>query len=172
MVGQKSILMPAREAKEAIGARMRAVFAPEVFGALYPDVQPPRTYEGFPTNEPPFYVAWDEIVDAGSVAGAVTMGHPDVEFTLHVWTFAQHVDKKTASDTALAYTDVVLAALVADQTLNRTVDTAVPSITSAGTAADSSKRYMASVEVSVRCSVASSCPAEIKEAVDAANRGM
>lgn len=170
MVG--SILMPAREAKEAIGRRLSAVFSQEVFGSLYPDVQVPRAYEGFPSNEPPFYVAWDEIVDAASVTGAVTMNQPEVEFTLHVWAFAQHVDKKTASDTALAYADVILAALAADQTLNRTVDTAVPSITNAGTAADSSKRYMASVEITVSCSVASACPAEIREAVDAANRSL
>ena len=117
-------------------------------------------------------MAWDEIADAGSVSGAVTMGHPEVSFDLHVWLFAQHREKKVAADTAIAYADVALAALAADQTLNRTVDMAVPSITNAGTAADSSKRYMASVEITVGCSVASACPAEIKEAVDAANRSL
>ena len=170
--GSKSIIFPVREAKEAVGRRMEAVFSPDVLGLLYPGVKVPETSEGFPVNEPPFYVAWDEIADAGSVSGAVTMGHPEVSFDLHVWLFAQHREKRVAANTAIAYADVALAALAADQTLNRTVDTAVPSITNAGTAADSSKRYMASVEIAVSCSVASACPAEIKEAVDAAIRSL
>lgn len=156
--------------RDVIKHRLEAVFAEETLHQLYGDIQAPRVYQGFPTNEPPFYVAVDEIVDTASTNGAATMGHAKVDFTVHVWLFVRHVKLETAADTLLAYTDAVFKAVLADQRLNGTVDNSFPRIETAGTAADSSKYYQAAASIAVECSVFSQCPAELMEVVNASNQ--
>lgn len=157
------------DARDVLKNRLDAVFASEAFGGLYPDVQVPKVYQGFPTNEPPFYIAVDEIIDTAASSGAASMGHARIDFTLHVWCFARHTSQETAANALLAYVDAVFKAILADQRLNFTVDNSFPSIENAGTAADSSKRYTAAASVAVECSVFSQCPAELMEVVNASN---
>lgn len=152
------------EARDALHKRLEAVFAAHLYA-----VQEPKVYLGFPVNEPPFYVAVDEIADVAASSGAASMGHARIDFTLHVWCLARHADLKTASDTLLAYVDAVFKAVLADQRLNGTVDNSFPSIETAGTSADSSKRYTAAASVAVECSVFSQCPKELMEVVNASN---
>ena len=157
--------------RDVLKNRLEKVFSPETFGVLYPGVRAPKVYKGFPTNEPPFYVAVDEIVDEARTSGGASMGHAQIDFTIHVWCFAQHASLETASDTLLSYVDAVFKSVVADQRLNLTVDNSFPSVETAGTSADSSKRYVAAASVAVACSVYSQCPSEILEVVNAANAG-
>lgn len=164
------MVIPAAEARDVLHKRLEAVFGEEAFGSLYPGVKAPKVTLGFPVNEPPFYVAVDEIADTVSTGGAASMGHAEVSFDLNVWLCASHKDLKTAADSLIAYEDAIFAAVLADQRLNLTVDNAFPSIRNAGTGADSSKRYVAAANVAVACTVGSCCPAQIKEIVDAANR--
>lgn len=154
-------------ARDALVSRLEAVFG--AFGTLYPGVQEPKVYKGFPVDEPPFYVAVDEIVDTMETSGAASMGHARIDFTIHVWCFARHTKLETAADTLLAYVDAVFKSVLADQRLNGTIDNSFPSIESAGTAADSSKRYVAAAAISVQCHVFSQCPAELMEVVNASN---
>ena len=156
-------------AREVLFGRLKAVFSEETFEGLYPGTQAPKVYRGFPVSEPPFYAAVDEIVDAAETSGAASMGHAELRFTLRVWLFARHTDLKTASDSLLSYADAVIKAVLADQRLNMAVDNSFPRIETAGTAADSSKRYIAAASIAIECTVFSQCPAEIMEAVDAAN---
>lgn len=158
------------DARDVLAKRLEAIFGSEAFGELY-EVTAPKVYTGFPVNEPPFYVAVDEVVDTAETDGAVTMGHAKWDFTITVWAFAQHKEQKTVADTLLSYTDAIFKAVLADPQLNMTVDNSFPSIETAGTAADSSKRYMGAASVSVRCTVYSKCPAELIALVDAANQG-
>ena len=164
------MVIPAAAARDVLHGRLAAVFDPGAFGSLYPGVKAPRVELGFPVNEPPFYVAVDEIAETASTGGSASMGHAEVSFDLQVWLCASHKELKTAADAVLAYADAVFAAVLADPQLNLTVDNALPSIRNAGTGADSSKRYVAAASVAVACTVGSCCPAEIKEIVDAANR--
>lgn len=158
-------------ARNVLKSRLEAVFGSEAFGSIYPEtVKVPQVFLGFPATEPPFYAAVDEIVDAASTSGGVTMGHAQVDFTLHVWLHAQHSKLETASNTLLAYIDAVFGCVMADPQLNFTVENAFPSIDSAGTAADSSKRYIAAASVAVACTVYSACPAQLKAVVDADNQ--
>lgn len=161
--------MPAAKARDVLHRRLEAVFASERFGELY-GAAVPKVFLGFPKNEPPFYVAVDEICDTATTDGAASMGHAEVRFSLGVWVAASHRDLKTASDAVLSYADAIFASVLADPQLNMSVDNSYPRITSAGTAADDSKRYIAAMNIAIDCSVFSACPAEIKEAVDAANR--
>ena len=156
-------------ARDEVQRRMEAVFAPEAFGELYPGVQAPKVYRGFPVNEPPFYCAVDEIVDSARTSGAASMGHAEYRFTVHVWLFAQHSSQVTAADALLAYTDAVFASVLADHTLKGAVDNALPSVETAGTAADGSKRYTAAAAVAIECAVFSQCPAKMKEIVNASS---
>lgn len=157
-------------ARNALRARLEAVFDPETFLALYGETdKAPKVFTGFPVTEPPFYVAIDEVVDAATTAGAATMGHDTVSFTLHVWLSAQHTDLETASDAVLAYVDAVFGSVMADPSLCGTVENSFPRVESAGTAADSSKRYIAAALVGVECTVWSTCPAALFDAVQAAN---
>ena len=156
-------------ARDVLMHRIGAVFEPDAFAGLYPSATPPRVCLGFPTSEPPFYAAVDEIVDAARTTGGVSMGHAQVDFTLRVWLHARHADLKTASDTLLAYIDAVFGCVLADPQLCWSVDAALPSIEAAGTAADSSKRYIAAASVAVECSVYSACPAALASIVQASN---
>lgn len=156
------------EARDALERRMEAVA--EAFPTLYPGVQPPKVYTGFPVTEPPFYIAIDEIADTAATSGAASMGHARVEFTIHVWCFAQHTKQKVAADTLMAYVDATFKAVLADQRLDMTVDNSFPEIEAAGTSADSSKRYTAAASVAVNCSVFSQCPADLMAVVMASNQ--
>lgn len=150
-------------ARDEIYRRMAKVG--EAFADLYPGVQEPKVYDGFPASEPPFYIAVDSIVDTASMGGQATTGAGQLEFTVHVLCFARHADQSTASATLLSYVDAVFKAVMADQRLARSVDIAFPSIESAGTAPDSSKYHMAAASVGVQCTVFSKCPQEFREVV-------
>ena len=163
------MVIPASEARDVLHKRLEAVFNKENF-AKFSDAQAPKVTLGFPVNEPPFYVAVDEIIDTANTDGAASMGHAEVSFNLNVWVCATHKDLKTAADAVIAYISTIFAAILADQQLNNTVDNAFPSLRDAGTGADNSKRYVAAATVVIACKVGSVCPAEIKEVVDAANR--
>lgn len=163
------MIMNAAMARDVLRKRLEAVFTPEVFGALYPGAKVPKVFLGFPVTEPPFYAAVDEIADAAETQGAVTMGHDEVGFTLRVWLCAQHTSLQTAADTLLAYEDAVFASVMADPQLCNAVDNSSPSIESAGTAADGSKRYIAAAAVAIRCTRYSACPAALLAAVSASN---
>ena len=156
------------KARDVLKQRFDAVFSSGAFAALY-GVQAPKVYQGFPVTEPPFYVAVDEVVDTATTTGAVTMGHAQIDFTIHVWCFAQHVNQETAANTLLSYVDAIFKAVLADHRLNFTVDNSFPEIRSAGTSADSSKRYTAAASIDIRCSVFSQCPAELMEVVHESN---
>ena len=137
----------------------------ESFGELYPGVQEPKVYDGFPTSEPPFYIAVDSIVDTAAMGGQATNGAGQLDFTVHVMCFARHADRATAAGALLSYVDAVFNAVMADQRLARTVDISVPSIEAAGTSPDSSKYHMAAASVGVQCTVFSKCPQRFREVV-------
>ena len=157
------------QARDVLKARLDAVFA-VAFPSLYAGVQQPKVCQGFPSNEPPFYVAVDEIVDTAQSSGAASMGHARIDFTIHVWCFARHTVQEVAADTLMSYVDAVFKAVLADQRLNGTVDNSFPEIETAGTSADSSKRYIAAASIAVNCNVFSQCPAELLEVVNASNQ--
>lgn len=157
-------------ARDVLYRRVCAVLAPDVLAELYPQaVEAPRVFLGFPTTEPPFYAAVDEVVENLETSGAVSMGHATYEFDLHVWLCAQHVDLRAASDTLLAYIDAVTGGVMADQQLCMTVDNAFPRIEQVGTAADNSRRYIAAAALAITCTVYSACPAELQAVVRASN---
>ena len=146
-------------ARDEIYRRMAKVG--EAFADLYPGVQEPKVYDGFPTSEPPFYIAVDSIVDTAAMGGRATNGAGQLDFTVHVLCFARHANQSAASSAL----DAVFKAVMADQRLARSVDIALPSIEAAGTAPDSSKYYMAAASVGVQCTVFSKCPQEFREVV-------
>ena len=150
-------------ARDELHRRMGKVA--EAFGELYPGVQDPKVYDGFPTSEPPFYIAVDSIVDTATMSGRAVPGAGQLDFTIHVLCFARHADLATASATLLAYVDAVFNAVMADQRLARSVDTAFTSIEASGVAPDSSKYHMAAASVGVQCTVFSKCPQEFREVV-------
>lgn len=157
-------------ARDELHRRLAHIFAPELFAGLYPEAaHEPQVFLGFPVTEPPYYAAVDEIVDSLDTTGSATMGHAEVSFTLHVWLSAQHADLKKASDTLLCYIDAVAGAILADQRLNMSVDNSFASIEASGTAADSSKRYIAAASMAIECTVYSQCPAALMQAVAEAN---
>ena len=155
-------------ARNVLKSRLDAVFG--AFGELYPETEKaPRVFLGFPTTEPPFYAAIDEIVDASATSGSATMGHDTVTFTLHVWLSAQHSELEKASDALMAYVDAVFGSVMADPQLCGTVENAFPAIESAGTSADGSKRYIAAALIGIECTVWSACPARLAQAVAESN---
>lgn len=158
-------MIPATSVRDVLHERLRAVFSSDTMLAAL-DVRAPVVSKGFPVSEPPFYVAVDEICDTAQTSGATSMASATVDFTVHVWCFAEHRDLKTAADTLMAYVGVVFAAVIADRTIGGNVTSALPSIREAGTASNGSKRYCASAVVDVACSVSPSCPREIKEIID------
>lgn len=157
-------MVAAIQARDALHERLEALFASEAFASLYPGAEVPKVYLGFPTSEPPFYVAVDEIVDTQTTSGAVSMGQVKLEFELGVWLSASHTKLETASNTLLSYMDAVIKAVAADHTLNMSVSNSFANVESAGTAATSSKQYIAAANMSVRCTVDTVCPKEIREA--------
>lgn len=150
-------------ARDEIYRRMAKVG--EAFADLYPGVQEPKVYDGFPASEPPFYIAVDSIVDTASMGGQATNGAGQLDFTVHVLCFARHADQSTASATLLSYVDAVFKAVMADQRLRMTVDNSFPSIEAAGVSGDSSKYHMAAASVGVQCSVFAKCPQKFREVV-------
>lgn len=150
-------------ARDELYRRMSKVAG--AFADLYPGVQAPKVYDGFPSSEPPFYIAVDSIVDTASMGGQATNGAGQLDFTVHVLCFARHADQATAAETLLSYVDAVFNAVMADQRLAKSVDIAFPSIEAAGAAPDSSKYHMAAASVGVQCTVFSKCPQRFREVV-------
>lgn len=155
------------QARDVLHERLAAVFGSPAFQELYPDAMVPTVTFGFPVNEPPAFVAVDEIASDIAADGRVTMAHDEYGFALGVYAFAQNVDLKAAADSLMCYVDAVFGAILADHTLQGTVDNAIPRVVSEGTSADSSKRYIAAAQIQIECRRFSVCPAEIKEIVDA-----
>lgn len=135
------------------------------FGSLYPGVPAPKAFDGFPVNEPPFYIAVDDVIDTAEASGAATNGAGRLDFTVHVMCFARHSDRRVCSGALLSYVDAVFKAVMADQRLRMSVDTCFPSVEAAGISADNSKRYMAAASVGVRCTVFSKCPRQVMEVI-------
>lgn len=152
-----------KAARDELYRRMAKVA--EGFGELYPGVQAPKVFDGFPTSEPPFYIAVDSIVDTADMGGKAVPGAGQLDFTIHVLCFARHADLATASATLLAYVDAVFNAVMADQRLAMSVDNSFPSVEAAGTSPDSSKYHMAAASVGVQCSVFAKCPQKFREVV-------
>ena len=150
-------------ARDELYRRMGKVV--EAFGELYPGVQPPKVYDGFPSSEPPFYIAVDSIVDTATMGGRAVPGAGQLDFTIHVMCFARHSDQATAASTLLAYIDAVFSAVMADQRLSMSVDNSFPLVEAAGTSPDSSKYHMAAASVGVQCSVFAKCPQKFREVV-------
>lgn len=163
------MVIPAIAARDVLKTRLEAVFSPNVIAEVYPDAKVPNVFLGYPVNEPPCYVAVDEIVDTAQTSGAATMGHAQISFTLNVWLFARNSILETAANTLLCYIDAVFAAVLADQRLDFTVDNAFPKVLTAGTSADSSKYYIAAASVAIECSIYSQCPKKLQEVVHATN---
>lgn len=163
------MVIPAIAARDVLKKRLEAVFSDAVMAEVYPDAKVPDVFLGYPVNEPPCYVAVDEIVDTAQSSGAATMGHAQVGFTLNVWLFARHANLETAANTLLCYIDAVFGAVLADQRLDFAVDNSFPRVLTAGTAADSSKYYIAAASVAVECSIYSQCPQKLQEVVHATN---
>lgn len=163
------MVIEAKNARDCLFNRLKAVFAADVFGALYDGANAPNVYKGLPLNEPPFYVSVDDTIDTIETAGAASMGHAEVKFTISIWAQVVQRDRAKTADTLLAYLDVIFAAILADQQLNGAVDNSFPNVTVAGIAADDSKRYLGAASVEVECTCGSVCPAEIREAVENAN---
>ncbi len=153
------------EARNVLQERLQRVFSEEVFSQLFPGIQIPKVFFGFPKTEPPFYVAVDEIVDSLETGRGATSGHAEITFPLHVWAFAQHSSLRVASDTLLTYLHTIIYSVLADPQLDFTVDNSTLTIDNAGTATDSSKYYQAAASVAVQCTVYSVCPAELNNAI-------
>lgn len=136
-----------------------------VFDQVYPDMQAPKLFLGFPVSETPFYIAVDEIVPSASAVGAASIGQDTVTWTLGVWLFSKHMNLLTASETLLAYEELVFSAVSADPTLGRTVDNSFAAIEVTGTARDSGNYYVASTQISVECRAEATCPPEIRQVI-------
>lgn len=157
-----------KKARDVLEARLRHVLSPDVLGR-FSDALPPKVLLGFPVDEPPAYVAVDEVPESIDASGGATMGHMGLTFPVRVWLFASHRDLKTAADAITDYAVLAMAAVLADQQLAGAVDKAVPSLSGSATGADSSRRYVAAATLTILCTVSSVCPAEIKEAVSESN---
>ncbi len=164
------VVLPAIQARDALLARLEALFRPDVLQGLCPSVKAPSVHLGIPVNEPPFYVAVDEVPDSVESSGAASMGHAEVSFDVHVWVQASMKDRERAAAALVSYIDVAVAAVLADQSLDMSVDNAFPSVSLAGVAADDSRRYLAAGCVDIHCTVGSSCPAKVMEVVNETNR--
>lgn len=158
-----------KAARDNLHARIKAVFSESCFGALFPDDALPEVFLGFPVNEPPFYIAVDEIPEGTASGSAVSMGHGEVTFDLNIWLCATSSKLLIVADSLIDYQTAIIDAIMADQTLGRIVDSAFPRVTNTGTAANSSKRYTGAANIAVSCTKYSNCPNQIKEIVDAVN---
>lgn len=156
--------------RNALYARIKGLFEEEVFSGICPSTKAPKVYLGFPTNEPPVYVAVDEVADSIQTSGSASMGHAEFSFDLHLWLYAQHTKLETSANMLLSYIGTVFAGILADPQLNGTVDNAFPRVDEIGTAAVEGRRYVSACVVSISCKVSSVCPNQIKEVVDAINR--
>lgn len=159
-----------KAARNNLYERMKAVFSDECFGSLFPGSTVPDVFLGFPVNEPPFYIAVDEIPEGVSNDASVSMGHSEATFDLNIWLCSTHRNLLTVADSLIDYECTIIDAICADQTLGRTVDIAFPRVSDTGTAANPSKRYIGAANITVTCSKFSNCPNQIKEIVDAVNR--
>lgn len=160
------MVIPQVAARNAIKSRIEKFFGCASFSTIFPEAaKAPRVSIGFPTNEPPFYVAVDEIVDDLQPGKGSSCGQIAIKFRVSVYACARHVDLIKAADTAGSYAFAVVMCVLADQTLDGAVDLAVPSISGGGTAADSDRKYLATAVVSIECDAWAVCPQEIREAM-------
>ena len=163
------MVIPQMAARDALERRLESFFGCDAFPSLFPAaVKAPAVSVGFPVNEPPFYVAVDEIVDDLQPGKGATCGQVAVKFRITVYACARNSDLLKAADTAASYAHAAIMCVLADQTLGGSVDHAVPSIAGGGTAADGDRKYIATEVVSVECDAWAVCPQEVRDAVEGA----
>lgn len=149
--------------RDALYERLSAVL--DKFYQIYPDIQEPKLFKGFPVGEPPFYIAVDEVTPSASSAGAASIGRDNITWTLGVWAFAKHSNLLIASDTLLTYINLIFSIVMADPSLGRNVDNAFPSIEVIGTSRDPGNYYIAAAQLSIECTACATCPTEIRQIV-------
>jgi hypothetical protein len=162
-------MVEALRSRDILADRLRRCFESSDVLALYGDAMIPQVYVGFPENEPPAYIAVDEIADNIGTSGGASMGHQQINWSINLFLFAQHASRDKANATLMSYVDVVINTIMADPMLADTVDNSTVSMGAASTSADSSKYYIAAAQLIVNCTRYSACPNEIARLINDCN---
>lgn len=156
---------PYARTAQALFERMKLVFSDKGLALHEEPPKKPEVSLGIPRTIPPFCV-WVDILPHGATNdGGATTSENQYTFALNVYCVAKHSDRNKAVDALQKYVDSVCMGISAGATLNRSVDSATPSLGEAGVDATPENQYIAAASVEVVCKVAAVCPREFKELV-------
>ncbi|OFK25014.1 hypothetical protein [Olsenella sp. HMSC062G07] len=162
---------PYERAASALFERLRLVLS-DAGLALYAEPVPvPQLTFGSPANKRPNVVWLDPLPMMASTSGSATSFENQTTFTLTVFCMSRHTDRNVAIANVQRYVNSVYMGVMADATLGRNVDNAIPRVTETGSDATPDKQYIVAASVDVTCKASSMCPREFKELVADASRG-
>lgn len=162
---------PYERAAKALYERLQLVLS-DAGLALYAEPVPkPQLSFGAPVNKRPNTVWLDPLPMTVSTNGSATSFENQTTFALTVFCMSRHTDRNVAVANVQRYVNSVYMGVMADATLGRQVDNAIPRVSETGSDSTPEKQYIVAASVDVTCKASSMCPREFKELVADASRG-
>lgn len=161
---------PYMAASNALFERMKLAFSPAGLALYEEKVEAPKVDQGMPKTIAPFHVWVDFLPGSNDARGSATTSEIMATFALDIYCVTKHTNRNKAVETLQAYMNSVCMSILADATLNRAVNNAIPRIADAAVDTTPEKQYVAAAVIEVSLMTASVCPREFKELVrNAAN---
>lgn len=156
---------PYMAASNALYERMQLAFSQDGIALYEGDVAAPKVDQGTPKTIAPFHVWVDFLPGSNDARGSATTAEIMTTFALDVYCVAKHTNRNKAVETLQTYVNSVCMSILADATLNRAVNNAIPRIADAAVDTTPEKQYVAAAVIEVSLMTASVCPKEFKELV-------
>lgn len=166
-----SLQTPYERAADALYERLKVVLSKDGL-ALYEEPPAiPQVSLGNPVNKAANCVWLDPLPMTVSTNGSATSHENKTTFALTVFLLSKHSDRNKAIANVQRWVNSVYMGVMADATLGRSVDNAVPRMSEVGSDSTTEKQYIVGASVDVTCTAYSMCPKEFKELVRNAQSG-
>lgn len=156
---------PYMAASNALFERMKLAFSKDGLALYEEELPTPKVDQGLPKTITPFHVWVDMLPGSNDSRGSATTAEIMTNFALDVYCVTKHTSRNKAVETLQAYVNSVCMSILADATLNRAVNNAIPRIADAAVDTTPEKQYVAAAVIEVSLMTASICPKEFKELV-------
>lgn len=156
---------PYMAASNALFERMKLAFSPDGLALYGGEIKAPKVDQGTPKDVAPFHVWVDFLPGSNDSQGSATTAEIMTTFALDVYCVAKHTNRNKAVEILQTYVNSVCMSIIADATLCRAVNNAIPRIADAAVDTTPEKQYVAAAVVEVQLKTASICPKEFKELV-------
>ena len=157
---------PYEAAAEELTRRVRKVLSKEGLAVYDGDTPEPSVHYGLPATVGPWCVWVDPLPHSVETSGGASGHEHGTEFSLYVDCVAKSRKREDAVRALQRYANSVYMGVMADATLNRTVNNALPRLFDSGCDVTNDKQFICAAVVEVRCKTFTMCPHEFRELID------